>query len=81
MVIFILAHGLNRGLIFGIKALEPFFKPLKQQLDCKNKKAFPVKETLFHNVIKNYLAKSNTKLKRIVFESGLRLTPEPEGNR
>jgi hypothetical protein len=47
----------------------------------KNKKAFPVKETLFHNVIKNYLPKSNIKLKRKVFESGLRLTPEPEGNK
>ncbi len=49
---------------------------------CKNKKAFPVKETLFHNVFKNYfLAISNTKLKRKVFESGLRFTPDPVGKR
>ena len=54
---------------------------LNKHFGHKNKKAFPVKETLFHNVFKNYLPKSNIKLKRNVFESGLRLTPEPEGNK
>lgn len=48
----------------------------------KNKKAFPIKETLYANVFKNYfLLTSNNIEKRIVFESGLRLTPEPAGKR
>ena len=64
-----------------LNLLNLFSNILNKHFGHKNKKAFPVKETLFHNVIKNYFPKSNIKLKRNVFESGLRLIPEPEGNK